>query len=242
MRSRPEADLSYLESTLHHEGLNIRKVDSCGSLDTGTYHHYAILEPPWESTNNPVVHREKMSRSRDLQLMATSQDSVINEDDVFHSRRGSTPSHANPLGSSSRKITGSSPNLLNATPNRRSPPIVSHQRSGSHLPTFGVPMGTHNKRRMPLQDGSPTVTPDSKHYRPLVHHQRKHSTPSPTLITPLDHEPIIMVPPSPSTQVQPSFRGVANDIRRLPNRFENTTSLPDPNSAATQPVPRESLV
>jgi hypothetical protein len=82
-----EPDLDYLESTLLRDGLPIRKVDSCGSLDSHTHHTYATLEPPptleppsetgssGDHTPTAALRGDKR-RSRDLHLMATSHDSV----------------------------------------------------------------------------------------------------------------------------------------------------------------------
>ena len=212
-------------------------MDSCGSLDSHTHHVYATLEPPEENRENTAaVHREGLARSRDLHLMATSHDNLIDDHEgAYHGRRGSTPGQANPLGNL-RHITGSSPNLLRVTSGaQRSPPSLYHGASGSNLHSIGNPTG---RQRSP-QDR--LMAPDSKHRRPLGGVQRKRSTPSPieTLTTPLDHEPKIMIPPSP-TQVPTTLRAVASDIRRLPNRFDSNSCL-DPSSAGAQGR-RESLV
>lgn len=216
-----------MESTLLHNGISIRKVDSCGSLDSHTHHVYATLEPTSEDGDNPAVHREALAKSRDLYLMATSSNNLMVDDhDVCHGRRGSTPSQANPLGNL-RYITGSSPNLLRATSNtQRSPPPLSHGASGSNLLDIG------HRQRAPGERFN---------RRPLGGIQRKRSTPSPVepLTMPLDHEPRIMVPLSP-TQVPSGLRAVANDIRRLPNRFDSS-SLLDPSSVGAGSR-RESLV
>ena len=250
-------DFDYLESTLLRDGHSIRKVDSCGSLDSRTYHHYAILEPPSEMTKEPAI-RKQSSSSRELPtLYIASQDSVHEswmlgedpfDDDQYQSRRSSIPSRStehSPLrsGYRSHQMTGSSPNLLCTTSGtRRSPPALSQPMAGSHLLTVSKPASRHNRWRTPRERPAST-TPDSKHYRPLggvVISERKNSTlsSSGTPTTPLDHEPRIMIPPSP-TQVPPSFRGLANEIRQLPNRFNN--NMLDPSSAGTHGH-RESLV
>jgi hypothetical protein len=258
LRPRPETDLDYLESTLLRDGHSMRKVDSCGSLDSHTHHDYATLEPPSDRIDEPIALQEPSRRSRDLSSLYTNSQVNVHEswklreddpfeDDPYHARRSSTPSRTtkhSPL-SSSRQVMGSSPNLLRPTHGPRQPSLgLSKCASGSNLLSTN-PVTSHNgRRRTSSQDRPTSSTPDSKHYRPLggvVRNQRKRSTPSPvgTPITPLDHEPRIMVPPSP-TQVPPSLRGLAHEIRRLPNRFENNALL-DPSTAVTH-IRRESLV
>lgn len=278
VRSQAEPDLDYLESTLLKAGLPIRKVDSCGSLDSHTHHTYAMLEPPptleppsetESSTEQPAVNlRDKRTRSRELQLMATSHDSVNestsatvrmrlmamshdsidefsaasrtrgSEEDPYRSRRGSTPSNHTPLGGL-RPITGSSPNLLRV---QHSPPALHHQLgSGSNL------LG-HSRQRFMVERPSST-SPEGRFWTPVtggsrpiggVVCQRKLSSPNllDTAGSPPSWEPRIMTPLSP-THPPPSFHGIAKEIRRLPNRFDGHL---DQSAAGGVEGRRESLV
>lgn len=234
LRPRPEMDLDYLESTILRNGHGIRKVDSCGSLDSRT-HDYAILEPPDKTTEKALQQSDELEDLPMLQVL--SQDSHQYDEDPYESRRSSVPSGSTRLvplsgGYKSQKITGSSPNLLLSPPPLSQPMTRMKARSSNRI--------------WALQERPSSTTPD-KQYRPrgIVKNQRKISTPSlsspiPTsTTTSVDHEPKIMVPPAP-TQVLPSFRGLANEIRRLPNRFESNTTH-DPSSGATCGR-RESLV
>jgi hypothetical protein len=257
LRPQPEPDLDYLESTLLRNGPAIRKTDSCGSLDSHTHHThhtYAILEPPSETGSReqqPVAHppRDKRARSRELQLMATSRDSINEsttttarmrlmatsrdsideflstsrgrEEDPYRSRRGSSPSNHTPLGGGGlRPITGSSPNLLRV---QHSPPALYHQMaSGSNLL-----VGPHSRQRIVI-DRPCSTSPDSKFWSPTsrpiggVVCQRKLSSPNllEAVGSPTGREPRIMTPLSPTHQAPPSFHGIAKEIRRLPNRFD----------------------
>lgn len=258
-RPQPVPDLDYLESTLLRDGLSIRKVDSCGCLDSHSYHDYATLEPPpnLEPPSDSGIHSAVIlrERARDKKMLAMSYDSVndpsssgqVFDDDLYHSRRSSTPGRATKPFGYSRQITGSSPNLLRTTSGtngtQRSPPSISHQTSsGSPAAGGSVPLGSHNHRFRLINDRPSSTSPDSKQYRPRVIQQHK-STPnvveSPTIGS-YDREPRIMAPPSP-TKTPPSFHKMVNDIHRLPNRFENTNFL-DPSSAGATQGRRESLV
>ena len=135
--------------------------------------------------------RDKRARSRELQLMATSHDSVNEssattrmrlmamsrdsideflsttrgrggEDDTYRARRGSTPSNHIPLGGGGGGLRYITGSSPNLLRVQHSPPALHHQMSSaSNL--AGAAANSHSRQRV---DRPSSTSPDSKFWSP----------------------------------------------------------------------------
>lgn len=245
LQPHPQADLSHLEAAVAGDPRLLRRVDSCGSLDSHS-HHYAILE-----AGDKV--EEEAERGQRLQVhevpsrRAASQERIhfVQLEDPDYGerpkfRRGSSPiRNVSPLCNDflSQQSMGSSPNVLRSS--SRSPPSLSQPMSGiRHQPVLRPepsPRGRRQPHSRPSHEQSSSTTPSKNRLLGgLLRNRRKVSAPAATILkSPLEQEPRTLVP----TTLTQNSGGLGNDMRRLPNRFDHVL-----DHSASGHCRRESLV
>ena len=229
LQPHPQTDLGHLEAAVAGDSQLLRRVDSCGSLDSHS-HRYATLEEG-EKVEEEPERRERLQVPEVPSRRAASQERIhlvqLEDPERQKYRRGSSPiRNVSPLCNDflSQQSMGSSPNVLRSS--SRSPPSLSQPMSSIRHQPVVRPEPSPRGRRQPHERPSnerrtsmtPTINGKSRVLGGFLRNRRKISAPATTILkSPLEHESRTVAPTSPTQ----NFRGLGNDMRRLPNRFDH---------------------
>lgn len=202
--TQPDFSFNMLESALLSEKQNLRRVDSCGSLDSHSHKYATRGEVIYDSKIDEPLRVSRENVTRDEVEEGPYGEFVRNTTAAVpvKTRRNRSLQHdflsQQPMSTSPQTADY----MFRPIPVTNERPKTAKELRTSHPRNIVRPSSTTPESRRRIYGVNPVTV------------ARKYSAAA-------DHEPKIMTP-SPSRRVPSTFRHLANEIGQLPNRCDTT--------------------